>query len=345
VAILNTQLPYEVDAYYTVPANTAVGADFYEKVEVGDCQFNRYHVTIEQATKAYSFADVICEDADSYAGYGFSIVKANLPAAGSSKQYNRNAMDEFGCDSIITFTLNVLANDTTDFANEIYNNELPYVVDAYYTVPENAAIGEQEPVVIGLDNCKYNRYFITIKQCTTDTMKLEDNICAGADGYNVDGFDIKAEELPAPKETKLFMRHETTVQGCDSVITLSLTVVKNDTVNRSLITVKASQLPYDVDMFYTVPQDAQIGSQFEAIAKAGDDNCSYNRYFILVKDDGTGLIEITDAIDRIEVYDILGHKIQTLRQGDEYMQLPIGVYMLHTIMKSGQVVNRKVTLR
>lgn len=131
-----------------------------------------------------------------------------------------------------------------------------------------------------------------------------------------------------------------TQYGCDSTIYLYLTVNESDTTDMSPVEVKANQLPYIVDEYYTIPMDASIGS-FTAVAKR--DGCSFNRYFITVLDNPTGIINITDEIDYIEVYDALGRKVQTLRQGDSQNNLPRGVYMIRTIMKNGNAVNRKVT--
>lgn len=131
-----------------------------------------------------------------------------------------------------------------------------------------------------------------------------------------------------------------TQYGCDSTIYLYLTVNESDTTDMSPVEVKANQLPYIVDEYYTIPMDASIGS-FTAVAKR--DGCSFNRYFITVLDNPTGIINITDEIDYIEVYDALGRKVQTLRQGDSQNNLPRGVYMIRTIMKNGNAVNRKET--
>lgn len=144
---------------------------------------------------------------------------------------------------------------------------------------------------------------------------------------------------PNPVGTPYYISGETQY-GCDSTIYLYLTVNESDTTDMSPVEVKANQLPYIVDEYYTIPMDASIGS-FTAVAKR--DGCSFNRYFITVLDNPTGIINITDEIDYIEVYDALGRKVQTLRQGDSQNNLPRGVYMIRTIMKNGNAVNRKET--
>ena len=402
VVKLNSELPYTVDKYYTIPADAPIGVPFDTIVKADGCAYNRYTVTISQCkdsvgyadkvcegtqyegygfvvkadelpaagqsklfshvdktslncdsmttltltvleVKKTALADDICESESSYEGNGFSIAKADWPAAGESKPFYRTLTSAEGCDSIITLTLTVIANDTTDIQRTILNNELPYKVDEYYTVPENTPLGPQAPVIVSLGGCAYNRYLITVNQCKLEGDLIEDDVCEGA-AYKGEGFDIPAADLPAAGESKLFERHETTAQGCDSLIKLSLTVVKNDTVQVTPITVTVSQLPYTVDAFCTIPEGTPVGSY--DVVLPNDDQCSYNQYFITVKENGSGLVEVLDnSIDCIEVYDVLGHRIQTIRQGDERLQLPTGVYMLHTIMKNGQFVNSKVTIK
>ena len=402
VVKLNSELPFKVDDYFTVPADAQIGVPFDTIVKADGCAYNRYTVTITQckdsvgyadkvcagtqyegygfvvapadlpaagqsklfshvdktiqncdsmttltltvlAVKNTSLADDICESESSYEGNGFSIAKAEWPAAGESKPFYRTLTSAEGCDSIITLTLTVIANDTTDIERTILNNELPYKVDEYYTVPTGTPLGVQAPVIVSLGGCAYNRYLITVNQCKLESGLIEDDVCEGS-AYKGEGFDIPASDLPAAGESKLFERHETTAQGCDSLIKLSLTVVKNDTVQLTPITVSVSQLPYTIDAFCTVPEGTPVGSY--NVVLPNDDQCSYNQYFITVKEDGSGLVEVMDnSIDCIEVYDVLGHRIQTIRQGDERLQLPTGVYMLHTIMKNGQFVNNKVTIR
>ena len=157
-------------------------------------------------------------------------------------------------------------------------------------------------------------------------------------GESYDFGPLKLTE-PNPVGIPYYIAGETQY-GCDSTIYLYLTVNESDTTDMTPVEVKANQLPYIVDEYYTIPMDASVGS-FTAVAKR--DGCSFNRYFITVLDNPTGIINITDEIDYIEMYDALGRKVQTLRQGDSQNNLPRGVYMIRTIMKNGDAINRKVT--
>ena len=194
VSILNTELPYTVDEYYTVPADASVGS-FEVVVRVGDegCKYNRYAVTISQCQDVYNYYDNVCEDQSAYNGFGFLIMAKDMPVAGTSKQYSRVSSDVSGCDSIITFTLSVLPNDTVDQAVAILNTDLPYKVDENYTVPADASVGSFEVVLPNDDECGYNRYIVTIekKEENPDVpMALDDGWMNGETGNDktiVDG--------------------------------------------------------------------------------------------------------------------------------------------------------------
>ena len=278
VPIDNTMLPYTVDNYYEVPATTAVGADYYELVRIDGCAFNLYHVTVAQCEKPISYNETICEDADGYVGYGFSIEKADLPAPLASKEYVRHAMDNANCDSVITLTLTA-HNDTTNVPVSILITKLPFEVDEWYTVPADAQVGEQFEVVKqkGTD-CAYNRYIVMVSACGSQ-IEYKDTVCADQTSYDGFGFSIEAADMPAPGSFKSYYRNEPKGDGCDH-ITFTLTVMKNDTTNVP-VTILNNELPFEVDAFYTVPENTPLGS-FEKIVKLGDNGCSYNKYIVTI---------------------------------------------------------------
>ncbi len=278
VPIDNTMLPYTVDNYYEVPATTAVGADYYELVRIDGCAFNLYHVTVAQCEKPISYNETICEDADGYVGYGFSIEKADLPAPLASKEYVRHAMDNANCDSVITLTLTA-HNDTTNVPVSILITKLPFEVDEWYTVPADAQVGEQFEVVKqkGTD-CAYNRYIVMVSACGSQ-IEYKDTVCADQTSYDGFGFSIEAADMPAPGSFKSYYRNEPKGDGCDH-ITFTLTVMKNDTTNVP-VTILNNELPFEVDAFYTVPENTPLGS-FEKVVKLGDNGCSYNKYIVTI---------------------------------------------------------------
>lgn len=127
---------------------------------------------------------------------------------------------------------------------------------------------------------------LTTLTLTTYAVKrrtIEASICS-YEFYEFDG-----EKLNVSGE---YTYNGTTVDGCDSIVTLNLTVTESDTVDMEPVTVTINSLPYEVDAFYTVPAEAVIGS-FEEVVKNADE-CAYNRYFITVTDDATGWKFIAD---------------------------------------------------
>lgn len=282
VAIQNIDLPYTVDEFYTVPADAAVGTPFESTVKTGDCAYHTYQVSITKCEIPVSYEDAICESQDEYNKYGFLIAKADMPAAGASKAYTRHALDEVGCDSVITFTLSVIPNDTTVRTVNIDNTRLPYEVDAYYTVPEDAVIGETFEKVIRLDEdeCSYRKYVVTVSQCSMN-FNYAESICEDQLGFEGYGFTITEEELPAVGGNKQYFRQNRSEIGCDSLITLTLFRNPNDTTVIP-VNINNTQLPYTVDANYTVPVEALTDESFEVVMKIGDNGCAYNRYVVTI---------------------------------------------------------------
>lgn len=163
-------------------------------------------------------------------------------------------------------------------------------------------------------------------------------ICQG------ESYDFGGQALTQPNPAgQPYLLSGTNQYGCDSTVYLYLTVNPSDTADIAPVEVYADQLPYQVDENYTIPVDAQIGNPFTEVVKI--DGCNFNRYFITVLDNPTGIINLTADVDYIDVYDALGRKILTLRHGDAQNVLPVGVYMLRTTMTDGQVVNSKLFIK
>ena len=155
----------------------------------------------------------------------------------------------------------------------------------------------------------------TIYDDTPIVLAYADNLCAGS-GYTGYGFDLPVEELPTPGNKKTFNRENKNEQGRDSLITLILTVIPNDTMFIAPITINNTQLPYVVDAYYTVPEDAPIGEPFETFVwKYG---CSYNRYTVTVKEVPTSLEQITNHHSPIANKIIIDNQLFILRDGSVY---------------------------
>ena len=220
VNILNNALPYEVDEYYTVPVDAAVGTPFDTVIYKEGCSYNRYQVTVNRCGIAIEYEADVCAGSD-YVGYGFSIAADELAPAGESKQFSHTARSAEDCDSVTTLTLTTKAVSKRAIEASICSNEF----------------------------------------------------------YEFDGQKLNTSGT--------YTCNGTAANGCDSIVTLNLAVTPVDTVAMDPVTVKKSELPYEVDVFYTVPAEALVGS-FEAVVKNSDD-CSYNRYFITVVDDATSI--------------------------------------------------------
>lgn len=318
------------DSIYTrFAANEAFGCDSIISLKL----------TTHKAAEIAPIYDTICQG-EVYEFGGQNLTKSNP----EGQPYFLKGETEFGCDSTIYLYLTVLPADTTSVEQAIQvkidNTQLPYYVDEYYTVPADAPMGQFEAFA-KTDNCHFNRYIVTIVQCERDAMPYAESICEHITFYSDQVFTIAQAELPEVGASKDYFETKNE-DGCEVTYKLTLTVVKNDTATYQ-VSINADKLPYVVDVVYTIPVEAKIGS-FQEIVPTGE-GCSFNLYEVMISSIGTGLITVSDDVDHIEVFDVLGRKVCTLRQGDEQYQLPTGVYMIRTIMNSGKAVNRKVTVK
>lgn len=179
---------------------------------------------------------------------------------------------------------------------------------------------------------------LTITTRTASEDRIEyDTICNG-EVYEFGGQELTKAN---PEGTPYKLLGEN-MYGCDSIVYLYLTVAPSDTLKVEPIEIRADQLPYAVDEFFTVPADAAVG-EFEQVVKT--DGCQFNLYTITIKDAATGIVNVADDIDHIDVYDMLGRKVQTLHQGDAPYRLQTGVYMLVSVTTDGKAANSRVTVK
>lgn len=179
---------------------------------------------------------------------------------------------------------------------------------------------------------------LTITTRTASENRIEyDTICNG-EVYEFGGQELTKAN---PEGTPYKLLGEN-MYGCDSIVYLYLTVAPSDTLKVEPIEIRADQLPYAVDEFFTVPADASVG-EFEQVVKT--DGCQFNLYTITIKDAATGIVNVADDIDHIDVYDMLGRKVQTLHQGDAPYRLQTGVYMLVSVTTDGKAANSRVTVK
>ena len=219
-------------------------------------------------------------------------------------------------------------NDYEGFGFSIAKEDIPVAGEdsIYYRFAANAQNGCDSVIALKL---------------TTHTPAPEaivyDTICEG------EVYDFGGQGLTKPNpEGQPYKLYGTTEYGCDSIITLYLAVNKSDTAKIEPIEIKVTQLPYQVDEHFLVPAEAAAGV-LEQVVKV--DGCQFNLYTITIKDVEDGLISVTGDIDHIDIYDILGRKVVTLRQGDAQHQLPTGVYMLVSVTNDGKVLNTRATVK
>ena len=288
-------------------------------------------------TEEYAYTDNACQGY-AYEGNGFEIQPEDLPVAGADSTYYRFAANkENGCDSVIALTI------TTRTASEIAP---VYATICQGEVYEFGGQNLTEPNPVGKPYfiSGANQYgcdstiYLYLTVAPADTSAVVEKTIHQDDSYIIDEF------FTLPAETAIGVTVDTIVKTNDCsfnhyVITL---ICHNDTTTIP-VEIAVDELPYKVDEIYTIPEGTPVGSYEEVLPNGNE--CSYNLYVVTITDVITGLINLSDEVERIEVYDALGRKVRSIRHGEEQYQLPTGVYMLQTIMKSGAVVNHKATLK
>ena len=220
--------------------------------------------------------------------------------------------------------------DYEGFGFQIAKENLPVAGEdsVYYRFAANQGEGCDSTIVLTLTT-----------RTASEIAPIYDTICQG------EVYEFGGQSLTKPNpEGKPYYISGANVFGCDSTIYLYLTVNSSDTTKVAPIEISEEQLPYVVDEFFTIPVDAQAGS-FEEVVKKGDEGCHFNLYAVTVKPKQTGLISLPEDVDHVDVYDILGRKVVTLRQGDAQYRLPIGVYMLVSVTNDGKVLNTRATVK
>lgn len=168
-------------------------------------------------------AVTICASELPYDFRGHSLTEANT--------YTYNETTVAGCDSIVTFTLNV---------NPTYNEEVPAVTICDSELPYNFRGHElteadtyiyNETTVNGCDSI----VTFTLNVAPTYNETIEETICDSELPYNFRGHNLT--------EAGTYTYNETTANGCDSIVTYTLNV--NPTYNETdAVTICVNELPY-----------------------------------------------------------------------------------------------------
>lgn len=131
-----------------------------------------------------------------------------------------------GCDSMIFLYLTVFEAPVNNIDVTICDSELPYT----WTNGDNTTVLNEAGVASVTypfsANCD-STVRLTLTVNPTKATALTDQICLG-NSYNANGFVIAASELPAAGEYT-FTQELNTYLGCDSIVTLTLTV--GDVIN------------------------------------------------------------------------------------------------------------------
>jgi hypothetical protein len=205
---------YIGNGFTLITRNFSAGDYFYSRSQtIGGCIDSIYlHLTILPIVHLSPVA-TICEG-ESYSGYGFN----NLTTAGT---HQTTLPEEHGCDTLVTLTLivNPIYNDTiaasickggvySDYGFVVRTSTLS-AGTYYYRRDLLSSQGCDSAVVLAL----------TVNPILTTTIQAD--ICKGTP-YLANGFGIATDALSLGLHT--FTHNLYTIDGCDSVVTLELTV-------------------------------------------------------------------------------------------------------------------------
>jgi len=149
------------------------------------------------------------------AGQSYVFGTQSLTAAGT---YNRTIPSANGCDSVITLSLTVRQNSTAEISDSICAGD--YYLFGGDTLRNS---GSYYDTLVALNGCdSVITLGLTVRQ--NSTAAISDSICAGQ------SYAFGTQSLTA---AGTYNRTILSANGCDSVITLALTVNSNNTINLS----------------------------------------------------------------------------------------------------------------
>lgn len=169
--------------------------------------------------------------------------------------YTDTIPTHFGCDSVIQLHLVTIANRHDTIRDTICSNLLPHPFGPFLFT----TAGEKVDSTIGQygETLYYHYMLFTYDAALVEGTVIYDTLCAG-EPYHHAGFNIDAEETQHVQNiTKL--RTETTQWGCDSTITLLLTLLPHSYATLH-DTILEEELPYTLlgETFYTAVEEVRI---------------------------------------------------------------------------------------
>ena len=162
--------------------------------------------------KTTEFVDVICQG-QTYAQYGFNIVGTE---AGDST-YTQNLQTYLGCDSTVTLHLTVNPVKTTEFVDTICQGQ-SYTENNFDVAGTEAGVFTYTQNLQTISGCD-SIVTLTLTVNPVKTTNFEATICQGQ-SYTENNFDVTATEAGVFTHTQNLQ----TYLGCDSTVTLTLTV-------------------------------------------------------------------------------------------------------------------------
>ena len=167
-----------------------------------------------------SISATICEG-QTYTENGFNVSEAGV--------YTQNLTSVNGCDSIVTLTLNV---------NPIYNTELTATICQGQTYTENnfnvSEAGVYTQTLTSVNGCD-SIVTLTLNVLPSYNTNLTATICQGSE-LNISGFNVT--------EGGVYTQNLTSINGCDSIVTLTVTELPTVHTDLTLTICEGSSLNF-----------------------------------------------------------------------------------------------------
>ena len=218
--------------------------------------------------------NAVIRDGEEYNANGFKGLK-------KSGTFTLPLISVDGCDSTLTLNLTVLSNVTSEESitlcfGETYTFGTQEISkEGQYTEVFKAADGGDSTVLL------------TVTVLPDYRQTIEATICAG-EVYNENGF----ENL---RTTGVYKNELKSVEGCDSTITLNLTVLSGDTT-RVEFEITTDDLPYEYEGLY-YDKATKPGTYVDTIV-IETENCEEVIVHTLIVEEGT-------AVDNVNSYDLV----------------------------------------
>ncbi len=218
----------------------------------------------------------ICEGEEAGAEYGF----ANHSTSGVYMRKGISAVT--GCDSITTLNLTVLPRSRTTTEATICSGTYFEFNGRQYS-KTGVYVDTLSSLVTGCDSI--TKLILTVNAPITAT--VDAYACPGTSYY----FTPK---YPALTMSGTYRDSLTTAEGCDSIVTLTLTMIEADTVRVSK-TIKENELPYSYsNTTISYPVGTKAGTYTDTVTVEGE-KCEYTLIHTLTIEAGQGMESVEDG--------------------------------------------------